>query len=89
MNRGFTPQERLQRTVADAVVAEMMLLQATVESASAIGDGLQQLSRHLMAAPSDPRQPIGSIATLMQITADRALEPYSTRLGYFRRLREL
>jgi len=54
-----------------------------------IGSGLQELGHHLLAAPSDPRQPIGSIASLLQATADRALEPYSTRFGYFRQLREL
>tara|TARA_R110000772_G_scaffold268659_1_gene397105 strand:- start:4405 stop:4830 length:426 start_codon:yes stop_codon:yes gene_type:complete len=84
-----TAEGKFRRTVGDVVVAEMLFIQATVESASVIGTGLQQLGHHLMAAPSDPQQPIGSIASLLQATADRALEPYSTRLGYFRQLRTL
>ncbi len=84
-----TAEGKFRRTVGDVVVAEMLFIQATVESASVIGTGLQQLGHHLMAAPSDPQQPSGSIATLLQATADRALEPYSTRLGYFRQLRAL
>ncbi len=82
-------QEPLQRAVADLVVAEMLLLHATVESMSIIGNGMRQLGRHLMAAPSDPDQPVGSIAALLQTTADRALEPYSTRLSYLRQLQDL
>lgn len=79
----------LQRTVADLVVAEMLLLHATVESLSVIGNGVRQLGRHLVAAPSDPEQPVGSIAALLQTTAGRALEPYSTRLSYLRQLQDL
>jgi hypothetical protein len=89
MNSEFNAEERFRRTVGDVVVAEMLFIQATVESASVIGSGLQELGHHLLAAPSDPCQPVGSIASLLQATADRALEPYSTRFGYFRQLREL
>lgn len=82
-------QESLQRTVGDLVVAEMLLLHATVESMSVIGSGMRQLGRHLLAAPSDPDQPVGSIAALLQTTAGRALEPYSTRLSYLRHMQDL
>lgn len=82
-------QDPLQRAVANLVVAEMLLLHATVESMSVIGSGVRQLGRHLMAASSDPDQPVGSIATLLQTTADRALEPYSTRLSYLWHMQDL
>lgn len=82
-------QAPLQRAVADLVVAEMLLLHATAESLSVIGQGMQQLSRHLTAAPSDPEQPVGSIAALLQTTANRAMEPYSTRLTYLRQIQDL
>jgi len=82
-------QAPLQRAVADLVVAEILLLHATVESLSVIGQGMQQLGRHLTAAPSDPEQPVGSIAALLQTTANRAMEPYSTRLTYLRQIQHL
>lgn len=89
MPKPVIEQEPLQRALADLVVAEMLLLHATVESLSVIGTGVRQLGRHLLAAPSDPDQPVGSIAALLQTTADRALEPYSTRLGYLRQMQDL
>ncbi len=89
MPKPVIEQEPLQRAVADLVVAEMLLLHATVESMSVIGNGVRQLGRHLIAAPSDPDQPVGSIAALLQTTANRALEPYSTRLGYLRQMQDL
>lgn len=89
MPKPVIEQEPLQRAVADLVVAEMLLLHATVESMSVIGTGVRQLGRHLLAAPSDPDQPVGSIAALLQTTAGRALEPYSTRLGYLRQMQDL
>jgi hypothetical protein len=82
-------QEPLRRAIADLVVAEMLLLHATVESLSVIGRGAQQLGRHLVADSSDPDQPVGSIASLLQTTASRALEPYSTRLTYLRQMQDL
>ena len=42
-----TAEGKFRRTVGDVVVAEMLFIQATVESASVIGTGLQQLGHHL------------------------------------------
>lgn len=89
MPQSVIDQAPLQRAVADLVVAEILFLHATVESMSVIGTAVRQLGRHLMAAPSDPDQPVGSIAALLQTTAGRALEPYSTRLSYLRQMQDL
>lgn len=68
---------RMHQTVNDLVLAEMFLLQATIESITAIGDGLSEL----MSADSRP-----PLKSLLQRTRDEALEPYSTRYKYFRKL---
>ena len=38
---------RVRRTVNDLVMAEMFLVQATIESAAAIGDGLNELGKQI------------------------------------------
>ena len=38
---------RVRRTVNDLVLAEMFLVQATIESATAIGDGLSELGKQI------------------------------------------
>jgi hypothetical protein len=74
---------RVRRTVNDLVMAEMFLVQATIESASVIGDGITQLGRHITQRDeTDDR----SISTLLQNIADDAVEPYASRYGYFREL---
>lgn len=78
---------RMRRVVNDLVLAEMFLVQATVESAVAIGDGLSELGRQLSTddAAAEPR---ASIPALLQRTAGEALEPYTSRLKYLRQLAE-
>jgi hypothetical protein len=78
---------RFRRTVNDLVMAEMFLVQATIESATAIGDGISPLSRQLTAADGDdvPQEPL---ASLLQRTADEAVEPYTSRVRVLLRLRD-
>jgi hypothetical protein len=90
---GFTMQSselqqgRARRVLNDLVMAEMLLMQATVESAQAIGDGLSEMTGTLAADfPEDAHRP--SFSALLQRTAEGALEPYATRLKYLRRLKE-
>ena len=74
---------RVRRTVNDLVMAELFLVQATIESATVIGDGINQLGRHITQSDeSDDR----SISTLLQNIADDAVEPYSSRYEYFREM---
>ena len=75
---------RMRRTVNDLVMAEMFLVQATIESATAIGDGLNELGRQLAAGNEKESSPWDSITGVLQRTADEALEPYTTRFRYLR-----
>jgi hypothetical protein len=74
----------MRRTVNDLVMAEMFLVQATIESAAAIGDGLNELGRQLSAGNEEESSPWDTISGVLQRTADEALEPYTTRFRYLR-----
>lgn len=71
---------RVRRTMNDLVMAEMFLLQATLESAAAISDGISALGSQWNG---DEQQP-GGIPGVLARTADEAVEPYTTRYRYFR-----
>ncbi len=73
---------RVRRTVNDLVMAEMFLLQATLESAAAISEGISALSKEWNG---DEEQP-GGIPGVLARTADEAVEPYTTRYRYFREM---
>ncbi|CAA0123794.1 Uncharacterised protein [Halioglobus japonicus] len=74
---------RVRRTVNDLVMAEMFLVQATIESATVIGDGINQLSKHITQRDETDER---SISALLQSIADDAVEPYSSRYEYFREM---
>lgn len=76
----------IRRTMNDLVMAEMFLVQATIESASAIGDGISDLGRHLTQDEVD--QELKSITAVLQRTADEAMEPYTSRFKYLRSMRD-
>ena len=48
---------RVRRTVNDLVLAEMFLVQATIESASAIGDGLSELGKQISRGEDGQNSP--------------------------------
>lgn len=85
MQNSDSPDNRVRKTVNDLVVAEMFLLQATIESATAIGDGINELGKQ-MAANDDSHSSWDTISSVLQRTADEALEPYTTRYKYFREM---
>ena len=74
---------KMRKTVNDLVMAEMFLLQATIESVNAIGDGVSELRRQ-MAANDDVETESDSITDTLQRIADDAVEPYTTRFKFFR-----
>jgi hypothetical protein len=75
------PHSRVRRTINDLVMAEMFLVQATIESASVISDGINELGKQInQRDEADER----SISALLQRIADDAVEPYSSRYEYFR-----
>jgi hypothetical protein len=79
------PESKMRRAVGDIVVAQMMLVQATIESASLIGECISELG-----APTDGRedgvvtaQPIRN--TLLR-TRDVVIDSYASRFSYLRKL---
>lgn len=77
-------QSRMRRTVNDLVMAEMFLVQATIESATAIGDGVKELARQVSTNDEQETSPWDSIAAVLQRTAEEVMEPYSSRFRYLR-----
>ncbi|NND67182.1 MAG: hypothetical protein HKN19_06310 [Halioglobus sp.] len=71
---------RVRKTVNDLVMAEMFLLQATLESAAAISDGIAALGSQWHGEEEQP----GGMAGVLARTADEVVEPYTTRYRYFR-----
>jgi len=79
-------QSRVRRTVNNLVMTEMFLVQATIESATAIGDGINELGKQIARADEAQNSPWDSISTVLQRIADDALEPYTSRFRYLRKM---
>ena len=75
---------RIRRTVNDLVMAEMFLVQATIESATAIGDGLNELGKQISDREDTEQASWDSVSRVLQRIGDEALEPYTSRFKYFR-----
>jgi len=73
---------RFRRTLNDLAMAEIFMVQATIESAIAIGDGINELGKQLSDEGNDT--PLEAVSKVLQHTADQAIEPYTTRFGYLR-----
>lgn len=71
---------RANRTVNEILVAELFLVQATIESASTLGESLAS-ARSALNDGVD-------LGDVLRVTGQRALAPYRERYNYFRRLRE-
>ena len=78
-------QSKMRRTVNDLIVAEMFLLQATIESANVIGESINELGKQFYWSDDDtpPQEPI---KTVLQRTRDEVVESYSSRFNYLRKL---
>ena len=79
-------QSRMRRTVNDLVMAEMFMVQATIESATAISEGLAELGRQISRNDDAEISPWDTISGVLQRTADEAVEPYTSRIRYLREL---
>jgi hypothetical protein len=77
---------RIRRTIDDLIIAEMFLVQATIESATAIGDGLSTLGRQITSGDDAGSAPADTIGQTLQRIADDAVEPYTSRFRYMREL---
>ena len=83
--REVDSQSRVSRAVSDIIIAEMFLVQATIESANVIGDGLNELGKQFYWSEDDtpPNEPIKNV--LMR-TKDEVVESYTSRFNYLRKL---
>ena len=77
---------RLRRTVDDLIIAEMFLVQATIESAAAMSDGLSLLGRQITSNEDSSAAPVDSISETLQRIAAEMAEPYTFRFKYLRNL---
>lgn len=71
---------RASRTVNELLVAEMFLVQATIESAAALEEGIEQ-ARKAWQAGDD-------LGTVLKRTGQGVFEPYRERYNYFLQMRE-
>lgn len=71
---------RASRAVNELLVAEMFLVQATIESAAALEEGIEQ-ARHAWQSGDD----LGSV---LKRTRQGVFEPYRERYNFFLRMRE-
>jgi hypothetical protein len=78
------PGSRIRRTVNDLVMAEMFLVQATIESATAIGEGIEELGKKIADRNETGQTSWESLSQVLQRISDEALEPYTTRYKYFK-----
>ena len=83
MQQANTQNRRVRRTVDELVIAEMFLIQATLESAVAIGSGVSALGRRISNDSDDSEE---SVQTVLQRIRTEAVEPYASRYQYFREM---
>ena len=78
-------QSKVHRAVSDIVVAEMMLVQATIESASLIGECISELGAQTDGGENGvaTRKPIKNI---LLRTRDEVVDTYASRFSYLRKL---
>lgn len=86
MDRQYPVESRFRRTVNDVVMAELFLIQATLESATAIGEGVSDLGKAL--ASDDEMERDESVQDTLQRIRSEATEPYLSRFRYFRDMLE-
>ena len=88
MQANEIPQGRVRRAVDGLVMAEMFLVQATIESATVVSESLGELGRQITGRDDSGSSPADTISALLQRVASDAVEPYTSRFRYLRRLGE-
>ncbi len=76
-----------RRLLDDFILAEIFLVQAGIESAMSIGDGLEQIARKF-DPDAEQEERNQSLSAIVQRTASAAVEPYTSRLQYLKLLQE-
>jgi DNA-binding SARP family transcriptional activator len=77
-----TLRARAERAVGDLVLAELFVVQATLESAAALGESWNGLRNQL----SGDETPEEDFSSFLQRTRRQLTEPYATRFRYLREL---
>ena len=78
-------QSKVRRAVSDIVIAEMMLVQATIESASLIGECISELSAQT-GSPENDVATVEPIKNILMRTRDEVVDSYASRFSYLRQL---
>ncbi len=76
-----TVRGRAERAISDLVMAELFLVQATIESASILSEGISELRDMYWEDQSGERE---ELSAFLKRTGEQALEPYSARFKYLR-----
>jgi hypothetical protein len=94
---GQVELSRSGRAISELVMAEIFFIQATIESATALGDGLGTLRRRLGARDAAAGSGAGSgsgsgneetLGEVLKRTRHEVVQPYSERIEMFRKLRD-
>lgn len=86
MQQNKIQPSRTRRAVNDLVIAEMFLIQATLESAVAIGNSVSALGRQISQESAEEGEPEESTQEVLQRLRNEALEPYTSRYQCFREM---
>ncbi|MEM8560833.1 MAG: hypothetical protein AAGF57_01295 [Pseudomonadota bacterium] len=86
MSTNTQSSDRVREAVDTLILTEVFLMQAAVESVTAIGDGVSSLGRKMVTSEGAV-YPEDSIKGALQHIADEALEPYRSRFQHLKRLR--
>ncbi len=78
-------QGKIRWAVGDIVVAEMFLIQATIESVNVIGDGIAELGKQFTTIEGDSERP-EPIKSVIQRTRDEIVDSYTSRFNYLRKM---
>ncbi len=73
-------RSRAQRAIGDLVMAELFLVQATIESANALGEGWTGLREQLDSDITNKED----FRSFLERTRNELVEPYSTRFKFLR-----
>lgn len=84
-----TTQGLVRRTMNELVMAEMFLVQATIESATVIGEGINELGKQIASADDAGPAKWEAITGTLHRIADAAVEPYTSRFRYLRDMRSV
>lgn len=78
------PQSKVRRAVSDIVVAEMLLVQATIESASLIGECISDLGARVDLR-GDGLAAAKPIRNIVMRARDGVVDSYASRFNYLRK----